>query len=37
MRTQGEQDTFLAWTYAINCLLREEDPGPAEVNTGTAD
>ena len=37
MRTQVEEDAFKAWTYALNCLLYENDPGPAELNTGTAD
>lgn len=37
MRTQVEEDAFMAWTYALNCLLYENDPGPAEVNTRTAD
>jgi hypothetical protein len=37
MRTQVEEDAFMAWTYALNCLLYENDPGPTEVNTGTAD
>lgn len=35
MRTQVEEDAFMAWTYALNCLLYENDPGPAELNTGT--
>jgi hypothetical protein len=37
MRTQVEEDAFKAWTYALNCPLSENDPGPAELNTGTAD
>jgi hypothetical protein len=37
MRTQVEEDAFQAWTYALNCLLYENDPGPAELNAGTAD
>lgn len=37
MRTQVEEDAFLAWTHALNCLLYENDPGPRELNTGTAD
>ena len=37
MRTQVEEDAFQAWIYASNCLLYENDPGPAELNTGTAD
>ena len=37
MRTQVEEDAFQAWIYASNCLLYENDPGPAELNTGTTD
>ncbi|MFY9929221.1 MAG: hypothetical protein WAK82_14550 [Streptosporangiaceae bacterium] len=37
MRIQVEEDAFQAWIYASNCLLYENDPGPAELNTGTAD
>lgn len=37
MKTQVEEDAFQAWIYASNCLLYENDPGPAELNTGTAD
>ena len=36
-RTQVEEDAFQAWIYASNCLLYENDPGPAELNTGTAE
>jgi hypothetical protein len=35
-RTPVEQDAFQAWIYASNCLLYENDPGPAELNVGTA-
>ncbi|WP_197038648.1 hypothetical protein [Herbidospora cretacea] len=35
-RTPVEQDAFQAWIYARNCLLYENDPGPAELNVGTA-
>ncbi|MFC5833152.1 hypothetical protein [Nonomuraea insulae] len=35
-RTQVEQDAFQAWIYASNCLLYENDPGPAELNVGSA-
>ncbi|GGK81887.1 hypothetical protein Sme01_62660 [Sphaerisporangium melleum] len=35
-RTPVEQDAFQAWVYARNCLLYENDPGPAELNVGTA-
>lgn len=37
MQTQVEEDAFQAWIYASNCLLYENDPGPAELNTGTAE
>ena len=37
MRTQVDEDAFQAWIYASNCLLYENDPGPAELNTGTAE
>ena len=37
MRTSVEEDAFQAWIYASNCLLYENDPGPSELNMGTAD
>ena len=30
-------DETLAWSYATNCLLYEEDPGPALLNIGSAE
>lgn len=29
-------DTTLAWSLAANCRLYEDDPGPGEVNVGSA-
>jgi len=31
-----EADLTLAWSYAANCSLYEEDPGPAELNIGSS-
>ncbi|MEV1005014.1 hypothetical protein [Nonomuraea sp. NPDC050202] len=36
-RTQVEQDASQAWIYAANCLLYENDPGPAVLNVGSFD
>lgn len=30
------EDLTLVWTFAANCSLYEEDPGPAELNIGSA-
>jgi hypothetical protein len=30
-----EEDLTLAWTYAANCSLYEEDSGPSELNIGS--
>lgn len=30
------EDLTLAWSFAANCSLYEEDPGPAELNIGSA-
>lgn len=30
------EDLTLAWTYATNCSLYEEDPGPSELNIGSS-
>ena len=32
----GGEDLTLAWSYAANCSLYEEDPGPAELNIGSS-
>jgi hypothetical protein len=32
---QAEKDRLNAWSYAWNCLLYENDPGPAQLNVGT--
>ncbi|MEE6140516.1 hypothetical protein SKC41_29915 [Mycobacterium sp. 050128] len=29
------EDVTLVWTYAANCILYEEDGGPAELNIGS--
>src|SRR5688500_9443543 len=31
-RSQAEDDMTWAWSSAANCLLYEEDPGPAHLN-----
>jgi hypothetical protein len=36
MPTQAENDVLQARLNARNCLLYENDPGPAELNVGTA-
>lgn len=30
-KTQAEQDAHTAWTYAINCVLREDRPPPGRT------
>ena len=32
----GEEDLTVAWSYAANCSLYEEDPGPPELNIGSS-
>jgi hypothetical protein len=34
-RTSAEKDAATAWLYASNCLLYENDPGPAQLNIGS--
>ena len=34
-RSTADTDAQLAWSLAANCLLYEEDPGPAMVNVGS--
>ena len=33
---QAERDVVTAWSCAANCLLYEDDPGPAQLNIGSA-
>jgi hypothetical protein len=33
---QADSDARQAWTYAANCRLYEDDPGPAHLNIGSA-
>lgn len=30
-----KKDLTLAWVYAANASIHEEDPGPAELNIGS--
>jgi len=32
----SEEDLTVAWSYAANCSLYEEDPGPPELNIGSS-
>src|SRR4051812_11058672 len=33
--TEELSDETLLWSYALNCLMYEEDPGPATLNIGS--